>query len=349
MINFIKSNSLLWFYKNHSINISPHVDMYFTIDKDQHEKVVECFEDILKPQTPAKFSKEDKIYVHKNCSIPRYKIDDYIKTNNLTRVWSYKDADCVLIDFNKVEEAKELLDYYSGRGYSTFISSGIYDVVELPKPPQNGQYSSYNSHYIKNASTHFVVTSQHDLTKSYENYPIKKDVFIGNLSGKKSLVNTLEMVGWMVENPFKLKIIFDQNFIGEINKGGLEYNDELKETLENMLSSKNKDNINFAFEMISSFDLEKCWFDVALILNKYNWISYRGSGLTKTNMGYATVENFFIHKNIDYKDKWRKFVSNLLNTYPGYKHKVEPYIIERLNGEFEYHKLSIKLKNIELT
>jgi hypothetical protein len=129
--------------------------------------------------------------------------------------------------------------------------------------------------------------------------------------------------------------LFDEDFILNLNSDGIELDNDYLVTLNNMFESKEQDNINLALEMLSNVNIEKHYFTMALLLNKYQNLFSWGSGLSMSqNKSFKSIEKFLKNKGINYQADWRTFNAALYKNSQNDPEKIEIItrsILENLN------------------
>jgi len=297
-----------------------------------------------------------KIYVSKWCNIPRYKIDEYIKENNITRVWSYKDADYVVMDKKEVEKIhsilndnKKLFSYYSVLGAKLKkANSDLYEAMkEAHEKLGKGNVdtdehiiisSVYNEYANKYVSV-FSESEQLDLS----NFKVKNWVYkrIYNNVGRIGLFDIL--VDYTENRNFEL--VFDTQLFELITSEGLVLDENMVENISNMFESRTLDNTLVALEMLSNCNFKENIYNLAVIFNKYNYY-FHNRGVKKSE-AFKILRDYLVEKNIPFSYKYQDFIKIMMERYPEGENVYKEYVKYKLNSWMKFANLGFKIKEME--
>lgn len=347
----LNNHPTVWDY-NGSYKLKNSYSNLVFFKEDYLNKLNTTLQDLLSRTTTPKIG--EKLYIPKQCSIPRYKIEDYTKQNNVKRVWSYKDCDYIIVD--KII----LRDLLSGLSQYQYLSDKKYKLFEIKKDSQ------ILSQIINYANNHLVWRSETISINScpeIEPYLLLESDLSSNLD-KKSLGLSLDVIGYnnllnvqrsgileileyYIENPNSFEIIFDDEYLNILNEDGLDMDGEFFDTIEQMLKSRDRENIHLAVETLSNVNIEQNIIKIAVLLNNNLYITSRTNGYQIfQNQGFKSILNYFKSQDIDIFEKWQVFYGKLIKKYPSQSQDIKKHLVNRINGMMNYLGSDLEIKDV---
>jgi len=349
------------------------LDEFLIFSKSEVENILTEIDSLL--NKPKNTSIGKAVYTGPSCSLPRHKIKDYLEKNKSKKTSKISHADTILIDKTSLKELRSYINNYDYRNGSTKLISIIPKNNEIEK-----LLFSYYEYYVNNnsyATNHIgelkkiwnnIENIYFDLTHQYnqgsttyqalENYVTNHpyvDIFYYSVYRNSKTTNLLDMLKYLI-NP-NISVIFDEDILDIFNSDGIDLDEDYLNTLDNMFSSGQEDNIKLALEMLSNVNIEKFGLDLALLLNRHKDRFSWGSGITSNTGSFKTINKYFESKKISWRQDWRVFSSGLYKTYKDDERSVkliEEFIRKNLNNHlknmgsavFEIENFVIKFKNV---
>jgi hypothetical protein len=345
-------NSFLY----HNYNHSNEGDIFFTEKESKEYK--KLIDSLLNQKVDTTLT--GKIYLGKLSSLPRHKIKDYFKENNVSKTSRLDQSDTIilnkehLVEFDKMFESAT--SWYKLKPCKVYRFDSEHDKEYI----ENYSKSYYGQNIVFENS--FIVMIREDnknkITPKLVNFLQGKkseDLFYKSLYREKNLVEVHNYLEYILKNP-NVKIIFDENIMDPLNEDGFELDEEYLTTLDGMFESKSQDNINLALEMLSNVNIEKNSLTIALFLNKHKSKFSWGTGLSITkNNSFKSTLKYFKSKDINLDADWRSFSANLYKLHkdnPKNLEIINEFIQQNINQylkEFNPHQyLEIKLESLAL-
>jgi hypothetical protein len=136
-----------------------------------------------------------------------------------------------------------------------------------------------------------------------------------------------------------VKFVFDEDLFVELNKEGIELDDEYLQTLRDMLFSKDETNIKLGFEMMSNLVLnQSTLLTIAFLLNEmFHTTKFRPSYYTNNNSNLKGLLKLLRTKSIMWERDWKSFGTGLrLNFKTGKEGDiVRKFLLDNINREFK--------------
>jgi hypothetical protein len=332
-------------YQNSNIKIdcfwSHDNDFIVLEDKTEYENLIEK----LLNQSP-NVNLGEKVYFGKLSNIPRHRIKEYFENSTSKKTSRIEQANTIilsrehLINFKKdlkrlelreslfLEKTPELLEYITKNVTSEWIYKRI-------TPCFTNDSKLFLINYYKN--TNLI----NDLVPNFKriiNTTLIKPRYIESLyrnTYTKEILNYLDLA---LKNP-SLNILFDEDFLTDLNADGIELDNDYLTTLSSMFESREQANINLALEMLSNVNIETNYFTIALLLNRYQNLFSWGSGLSMTkNKSFKSIEKYLQDKGINYQADWRSFNAALYKNCQNDPEKTEIIIHSVLENLNKYMK-----------
>lgn len=312
-------------------------DFIILDDKAPYENLI----DTLLNQSP-NADLGDKVYFGKLSNIPRHRIKEYFENSTSKKTSRIEQATTIifsrehLINFKKnlerlelkeslfLEKTPELLSYITKNVTSDWTYKKI-------TPCFTNDSKLFIINYYKNTNL------LNDLVPNFKRIidtTLIKPRYIETLyrnTYSKEILNYLDII---LKNP-SINILFDEDFLADLNSEGIELDSDYLSTLNSMFESREQANINLALEMLSNVNIEKNYFTIALLLNKYQNLFSWGSGLSMSqNKSFKSIEKYLKDKGINYQSDWRSFNSAMYKNSQNDPEKIEIImrsILENLN------------------
>lgn len=305
------------------------------------------------------------VYTGKLCNIPRHKLKEYLNVNNIKRTSKIETASTFIVDKSNFLRVKDYLteNYQFSEGREQYYVSGDdvknNDVIKTAiKDYVKNSHTYRNKDYVNNFLTRWdvfkndnerniVIRIDEDdiLDTRRTNDGLIKIIYeeckkIGLI---KSYVNikysnsidfeVIEFLDYLISHP-NLNIIFDNDILETLNSDGIELDEEYLQTLNNMFTSGDSDNIKLAVEMLNHVNIEKDALKIALLLNKYqNFLNNQYINTSSTS--FKTIRKYYESKRIDWKSYWVGFAKDLYSNYKDNeedKKVIESFIKDNLNN-----------------
>jgi hypothetical protein len=297
--------------------------------------------------------KGKNIYASKVSEIPRFKLKEYISENGLKKTSRKSKCDYIILNKGYLNN---LTDLFKIQTYS-FLKKDFFQEKVLNTSTTH--YSENNTSYILNTFTNslnqdicgVVYDDDEYLKKIFKNRPKDEIDFYNNINQHDGVqldfyrdqksIDLLELIIEHKENIKKgnIKIVFDEDLFVELNKDGIELDDDYLEILKDMLFSDDKANIKLGFEMISNLIISpSTLLSIAFLLNElYNDYNFRPSQYTQNNTNLKSLLTLFKTKNIQWQHGWKAFGTGLrLNFKEGKEGEiVKKFLLDNINKEFK--------------
>lgn len=295
-------------------------------------------------------NKGDVIYASKSSDIPRFKLKEFIKENGLKKTSRHSYANVIIINrgvFN------ELLSKKLQFGNHYFINENIL-MKNLDKWFNSVNYSDLKG-YIKNSKdkNNVVIAdvSNKNMMKELKKDPAAWNIFMINTHQTKGTLiqiyrenKILDLLELFINNindilTDKIKFVFDEDLFVELNKEGIELDDDYLQTLRDMLFSKDKSNVKLGFEMMSNLTLnDQSILSISFLLNELiHTTSFRPSYYVSTNTNLKSLLTLLRTKGIHWERDWKTFGTGLrMNFKEGKEGEiVKKFLLDNINREFK--------------
>ena len=326
-------------FLHQSYNSGNEGDIYFTEKESKEYK--KLIDSLLNQEVDTTLT--GKIYLGKLSSLPRHKIKDYFKENNVSKTSRLNQSDTIILNKEHLVEFdrmfKSASSWYELKPCKVYKFDSEHDKEYI----ENYSKSYYSGNIVFENS--FIIMIREDnknkITPKLVNFLQGKkseDLLYKSLYREKNLIEVYNYLEYILKNP-NVKVIFDENIMDPLNEDGFELDEEYLTTLDGMFESKSQDNINLALEMLSNVNIEKNSLTIALFLNKHKNIFSWGSGLSITkNNSFKSTLKYFKSKNINFESDWRIFSTNLLKL-----HKDNPKNVDIIK-DFTLQNINMYLK-----
>jgi hypothetical protein len=137
----------------------------------------------------------------------------------------------------------------------------------------------------------------------------------------------------------KKKIVFDEDLFVELNKEGIELDEEYLQTLRDMLFSKDDSNVKLGFEMMSNLVLNQSTIlSISFLLNELIYQTrFRPSYYTNNNTNLKALLKLLKTKGIYWERDWKTFGTGLRKNFKTGKEGaiVKKFLLDNINREFK--------------
>lgn len=323
---------------------------YFINEKDSKE-----LQSLFKFVNDSKntVNKGDKIYASKASELPRFKLKEFIKENGLKKTSRYNQSDVVIINRGYFIEMLKECKFQT----YTFLR-GDFAKNQIKQKDSNEATYNYFKNNLKTSSdidnvamvSEWAVKEMEtgNLGKKYsadkvlyDNNTIKtKGTFI-NLYRNTRLSNLLDILFELRKEIMngKVRIVFDEELFVELNKEGIELDDEYLVTLRDMLFSKDDANVKLGFEMMSNLVVNNhMLLSVSFLLNEMiHTTKFRPSYYTNTNTNLKSLFKLLRTKGIYWERDWKTFGTGLRNNFKSGVEGdiVKKFLLDNINREFK--------------
>jgi hypothetical protein len=295
---------------------------------------------------------KDIIYTNSSSEIPRFKLKEFMSKNNIKRTSRMEQSNCFILSKKLIKDLLLLDNLFTDPQQLYFANEEMVDLLlkqwskdknyttkNLNKPKSNADmWLCFNEEYFK----HLAQSAKYG---KYVKTHFKKEVYNIIYYRNKKNVDLIQLLSFIKTNP-NIKIVFDENLITDLNKEGIQLDNEVENVLKDMIYSKDKSNIKLGLEMISNLELnDYTLYKVSLFLNNFINIgntsqsrSNRGliNQLATNNRNLKTLLNTFKAKEIYWDKDWKSFASGLVKNFTNtpYESLIKEYFIDKLNNEF---------------
>lgn len=281
----------------------------------------------------------DKVYFTKSSSIPRYKLKEFLELTKieLNRTNKIDYANTYIASINAFKE----FIYSTSDRYNRYYVVPADDMIPYAARGYKKQMNE------KNLTT--VLVRESDVKNNapgvnFSKYPLINIIPVDNGWGSSKLKNIAESFVYLAGKKNDVKIIFDETLI-EICNSGVVIDEEIYENLSSMLSSKNKENVSLAMEIISNSDFVHSRIYILMLLNKY---SMEFKIVDKTT-NFKSLLNYFSSYYELINKTWETFTDTMLREHcPTDEEKLimKKYMLSRLNEHMKNYGCKLKIKDI---
>jgi len=322
---------------------------YFINDVDS-KKLQTLFKIIHNSKNTVK--KGDKVYASKASELPRFKLKEFIKENGLKKTSRYNQADVVIINRGYFID---LLKEFKYKEY-TFLNTDVVLAKIDKKSTDKEVYDKFKDIIEQSTDKRMIALVSEYSEKEMEGklgkqYPTEKAEYDTasykikgtylNLYRNFRSQNLIQIISEMDKDiaSGKIRIVFDEDMFVELNKEGIELDDEYLKTLRDMLFSKDESNIKLGFEMMSNLVVDQhMLLSVSFLLNELiHTTKFRPSYYTNTNTNLKSLFKLLRTKGIYWERDWKTFGTGLRNNFKDGKEGdiVKKFLLDNINREFK--------------
>ena len=322
-------------------------DHYF-INQSDSKEIQDVLKLILK-SSQYTLNKGDIVYASKASEIPRFKLKEFIKDKGLKKTSRYNQSNYIIVNKGYF---MELLKEFKFDEY-TFIKEGFVEsnIRKWTKDRGNFTLDIYNTAKDKNLVAMVDQYTTKEINKIFSKHPNDfkiyndntyqiKGTFVG-LYRNERLKNLLTILSELRNDikSGKVKIVFDEDLFVELNKDGIELDDEYLQTLRDMLFSKDESNIKLGFEMMSNLVMNQATIlSISFLLNELiHTTRFRPSYYTNSNTNLKSLFKLLRTKGIYWERDWKTFGTGLRNNFKTGKEGdiVKKFLLDNINREFK--------------
>jgi hypothetical protein len=263
-------------------------------------------------------SKGTTIAIDKSSDIPRPKLKEFINDNGFKKVSKIDKADVITIRRESVKMIQN-----EGIKSKLFLCDDDLDKIAA-------EYNMLPAMLVTNKSDDSDIEFFEVKNRCIE----KKGIFINTYRNKKQ-EEQIDFLFSLIGS--KATLIYDDVLMNEINSDGLDLDDDIYETLEGMLMSKETETFNLGIEMLSNVNLENNLFKISVLLNKVSNQTYRFNAMSQIkNKNFKALVNYVESSGIRWNQKWESFSMSMLNKFRGtvWEANILEYMVSCLNKHF---------------
>ena len=326
---------------------------YF-IDKTDSATVQQLLKFISNSKSAA-ISKKDIIYTTKSSEIPRFKLKEFIKENGVKKTTRSNYANIFILNRGIFNDLVKKLKY----GKHLFINDSMVNdnnfKIWFPDKTSS-TVTNHNKSIInncKNKNQAFYVNTDNmqyldpafKKNLSAKNYfddstHIEEGTFV-SIYRETKLIDLLTLIISSSSNILNgnIKIVWDEDLFVNLNKEGIELDDEYLQTLRDMLFSKDESNIKLGFEMMSNLVINQpTLLTISFLLNEMFYTTkFRPSYYSNTNTNLKALLKLLKTKGIAWDRDWKMFGTGLRNNFKDGKEGdiVKKFLLDNINREFK--------------
>ena len=303
---------------------------------------------LITKSEPIQIGGKDIIYATKASDIPRFKLKEFIKEKNLKKTSRAKMANIFIMNKGMFLDLIKALDY--GDHYFVNEEHAICGYMLWGEGDTwNKNIKDFNSY--KDRNNYWLVEKDRSCWKDMFKDSSLEQLFKNNTHTTKGtllsvyreqkLIDLLSIITDNVNDIIsgKKKIVFDEDLFVELNKEGIELDDEYLQTLRDMLFSKDDSNVKLGFEMMSNLVLnESTILSISFLLNELiHTTKFRPSYYTNNNTNLKALLKLLKTKGIAWERDWKTFGTGLRKNFKTGKEGavVKKFLLDNINREFK--------------
>jgi hypothetical protein len=324
----------------------------FFINSTDSVKFKKAFK-VINNSKPENIKKNSIVYASRASEIPRFKLKEYIKDNNFKKTSKVDSADIIIINkgyFNDIVKKLHFSNHsFINEDFIVKHAKTIFELNNNSPANENIIYSSTDKNNVAYIDESRMKTV--DWNSLNKKQPGSKDLFDSNTHTtegiifqtyrENKLVELVTLIDKQVDRIISgdVKFIFDEELFVELNKEGIELDDEYLQTLRDMLFSKDESNVKLGFEMMSNLVLnQSTLLTIAFLLNEmFHTTRFRPSYYTNNNSNLKSLLKLLRTKGIMWERDWKSFGTGLrLNFKTGKEGDiVRKFLLDNINREFK--------------
>lgn len=312
--------------------------------------------DILTKSTTTAITKKDIIYTTKSSEIPRFKLKEFTKENGVKKTTRHAYANIFIINRGTFNELISRLKI----GNHLFLNEDmIIDKNIKDWFHGNGAWGDHAMNIVKsdkankNQLLHLIIDDQKKMDQLFKKHPAHKNIFDNSYHVEEGIVlqvyreaKLVELFNLIVNNANKIingeiKFVWDEDLFVNLNKEGIELDDDYLQTLRDMLFSKDESNVKLGFEMMSNLVLDQpTLLTISFLLNElFHTTKFRPSYYINNNSNLKALLKLLKTKGIAWDRDWKMFGSGLrMNFKTGVEGNiVKKFLLDNINREFKLH------------
>ena len=303
---------------------------------------------IITKSDPIQVGGKDIIYATKASDIPRFKLKEFIKEKNLKKTSRAKMANIFIMNKGMFLDLIKALDY--GDHYFVNEDHAVCSYMLWGDGDTwNKNIKSFNSY--KDRNNYWLVEKDRSCWKDMFKDSSLEQLFKNNTHTTKGTLlsvyreqKLVDLLSIIIDNmndiiSGKKKVVFDEDLFVELNKEGIELDDEYLQTLRDMLFSKDDSNVKLGFEMMSNLVLnESTILSISFLLNELiHTTRFRPSYYTNNNTNLKALLKLLKTKGIAWERDWKTFGTGLRKNFKTGKEGavVKKFLLDNINREFK--------------
>ena len=306
--------------------------------------------DLIKQQSKPNLKKGTLIYASKASEIPRFKLKEFIKDNNLKKTSRHKYSDVIIVNkgyFNELAKHIKIEEHDFCTEFHT--KSKIKNLVaKIDKT--NSTVTAYNNATNYNMLA-YIRTSRENLERELKRSQSIRQEYEQSVHSELGVLfnfyrehRLVELLTMLVENKDRIKkglvkFVFDEDFFVDLNKDGIELDNDYLQTLRDMLFSSDEANIKLGFEMMSNLVIDQpTLLSISFLLNELvHTTKFRPSYYTSSNTNLKSLLKMLKTKGIHWDRDWKTFGTGLrINFKDGREGDiVKKFLLDNINREFK--------------
>jgi len=303
---------------------------------------------IITKSEPIQLNTNDIVYATKASDIPRFKLKEFIKENKIRKTSRAKMANIFILNKGVFLDLIKKLEYgehyfvnekYAINNHKLWGDGGVW---EEAKKGFNS-YTDKNNYFLieKDKSNWKDMFKDSSLEQLFKNNTHTTKGTLLSVYREQKLVDLLSII---IEHKSdiisgKKKIVFDEDLFVELNKEGIELDDEYLQTLRDMLFSKDDSNVKLGFEMMSNLVLNQSTIlSISFLLNELIYQTrFRPSYYTNNNTNLKALLKLLKTKGIYWERDWKTFGTGLRKNFKTGKEGaiVKKFLLDNINREFK--------------
>ena len=135
----------------------------------------------------------------------------------------------------------------------------------------------------------------------------------------------------------KATLVYDDCLLGEINSDGLDLDDDIYETIEGMLLSKDISTFYLGIEMLSNMNIENNLFKISILMNQtFNQTNRLNSLSYIKNNNFKSLLSYLKANDIRWNQNWESYGMSMLVKFNNteYRQNVIDYVVKNMNIKF---------------
>jgi len=256
--------------------------------------------------------KEKDVIYTSLCELPRFKLKEFFKQYKLKKTSRSSHSNCFIINKKQFSKLKESSTY--GKFYIRGGKELIDKKVEL---------NPINIDLIEN---HYKFSLKEGvMLKLYRQSKIESLFF-----------NLIERYDDILSG--KCKILWDEDLMVNLNKEGVELDDEYLTSLRDMLFSKDKENISLGLEMLCNLQINDITLlHISFLFHELNFLHNCKIKQYSNNPNLKSILNLLDTKGIYWEKDWKDFGTVLRNKFKGKEEAniIKDFLIKNINREFK--------------
>ena len=303
---------------------------------------------LITKSEPIQIGGKDIIYATKASDIPRFKLKEFIKEKNLKKTSRAKMANIFIMNKGMFLDLIKKLDYdehyfvnedHAISSHRLWGDGGNWENCIK----QFNSYKDRNNYWLveKDRSGWKDLFQDSSLEQLFKNNTHTTKGTLLSVYREQKLIDLLSVITDNVNDIVsgKKKIVFDEDLFVELNKEGIELDDEYLQTLRDMLFSKDDSNVKLGFEMMSNLVLnESTILSISFLLNELiHTTKFRPSYYTNNNTNLKALLKLLKTKGIAWERDWKTFGTGLRKNFKTGKEGavVKKFLLDNINREFK--------------